>query len=182
MLGQTPSQTIGPFFSHALTAPSRDYRPPLGWVLAEDPVPGALIRVRGKLLDGTGKPVSDGMVELWQAGSEGEFRCDGKFRGYGRCGTDGSGLFRFQTVKPGSTGPGLAPHLHLAVFARGMLNHAFTRAYFSDEPAANAGDPVLSSVAADRRPTLIARRRGGEATYDFDIVLQGDGETVFFDA
>ena len=181
MRGQTPSQTIGPFFAHALTAGATAYRPPVCGDLADEACEGRPIRIEGRVVDGNGEGVSDGMVEVWQADARGEYRSDSGFRGFGRFGTDASGRFRVRTVKPGPAAPGAAPHLHLAVFARGMLNHAFTRVYFSDESEANRSDPVLGSVPADRRETLVARCRDGEAIYDFEIVLQGKRETVFFD-
>lgn len=182
MPGQTPSQTIGPFFSHALTLGTSGHRPVASSIVADTPAHGTEIRIEGSVVDGTGEPVTDGMVELWQADAAGRHRSGQGFRGFGRCGTDTSGRFRFLTVKPGASAPGTAPHLHLAIFARGMLNHGFTRAYFSDEAEANNADPVLNSVPSARRQTLIARRRPGESVYDFRIVLQGEQETVFFDA
>ena len=136
------------------------------------------------MTDGAGDPVPDAMIEIWQADHRGRFP-DGtaEFRGFGRAGTDEEGGFWFRTVKPGSTGPAAAPHLSVAVFARGMLNHAFTRIYFSDEEAPNATDPLLSSLEGERRETLVAVRVGGReiATYEFNIRLQGDRETVFLD-
>ena len=182
MRGQTPSQTIGPFFSHALTAGNTAYRPPVCSDLTDEALDGKPICLEGRVVDGDGEAVSDGMVEIWQADAGGEYRSDSGFLGFGRSGTDASGRFRFQTVKPGPVAPGAAPHVHLAVFARGMLNHAFTRVYFSDESEANRTDPVLGSVPANRRGTLVAQCRDGEAVYDFEIVLQGKRETVFFDA
>lgn len=182
MRGQTPSQTIGPFFSHALTAGTTAYRPLVCSDLTDEALEGKPIRLEGRVVDGDGKAVSDGMVEIWQANAGGEYKSDSGFRGFGRSGTDASGRFCFQTLKPGPVAPGAAPHVHLAVFARGMLNHAFTRVYFSDEREANRTDPVLGSVPAERRETLVAQCRDGEAVYDFEIVLQGKRETVFFDA
>lgn len=179
MPAQTPSQTVGPFFSYCLTPDGAVAR------IAGDDTPGTRIRIAGRMLDGAGAAVSDGMVEIWQADAAGMHANDpGAFSGFGRVATDAGGRFEFETVKPGAVAPGAAPHLSLAVFARGMLNHAFTRIYFSDEEAANAADPVLAAVPASRRATLIAERRAGAGirTYDFTIRLQGDGETVLFDA
>lgn len=185
MPAQTPSQTVGPFFAHALTPAG--IRP--GCVpanrIADETAPGVYIRIEGRLLDGLGDPVPDGMVEIWQADHEGVYgRIESGFRGFGRAGTDPEGRFAFLTIKPGPVAPGLAPHASVAVFARGMLNHAFTRIYFSDEAAANAADPVLASVEPARRATLVADRsdRDGIPSYGFTIRLQGDHETVFFDA
>ena len=185
MPAQTPSQTVGPFFAHALTPTANRPKCVPGNRIADETVPGVPIRIEGRLLDGLGDPVPDGMVEIWQADHEGVYgRIETGFRGLGRAGTDPDGRFTFLTIKPGSVAPGLAPHANVAVFARGMLNHAFTRIYFSDEAAANAADPVLSSVEPARRATLVADRsdRNGVRSYEFTIRLQGDRETVFFDA
>jgi protocatechuate 3,4-dioxygenase alpha subunit len=107
-----------------------------------------------------------------------------KLRGFGRCGTDKEGNYAFDTIKPGvvpdTNGKPQAPHILVAVFARGMLRHLYTRIYFGDD-AANAADPVLALVPADRRATLIAQREPGKPLYRFDLRLQGDDETVFFD-
>jgi protocatechuate 3,4-dioxygenase alpha subunit len=133
------------------------------------------------------------MLEIWQADSQGRFSDpqdtralpNSSFKGFGRCGTDKSGAYAFETIKPGVVpdpdGKPQAPHIVLAVFARGMLLHLYTRIYFDDE-AGNAGDPVLALVPADRRATLIAKRKaGGGHVYTLDVHLQGDNETVFFD-
>jgi protocatechuate 3,4-dioxygenase alpha subunit len=131
------------------------------------------------------------MLEIWQADAQGRFsdpqdkraQPNNSFKGFGRVGTDGRGCFAFDTIKPGVVadpdGKPQAPHIVLAVFARGMLLHLYTRIYFEDE-AANAADPVLALVPADRRATLIAKRTGNGA-YTFDVHMQGDKETVFFD-
>ncbi len=195
---QTASQTVGPYFHYALT-PEPYGRPGIaGGVLVTGDTPGERVRVEGRVLDGDGQPVPDAMVEIWQANAAGRYNhpadrreeaaLDPGFRGFGRLGTDGDGAFRFETVKPGPV-PGRgntlqAPHINLVLFARGMLDHAFTRIYFSDEAEANGTDPVLSAVEAGRRPTLIAARREtpGGVVYRFDIRLQGEAETVFFDA
>ena len=191
--GQTPSQTIGPFFSSALLGRGRDTPAPPG-------VRGTRIRVEGRVLDGAGDPVSDAMIEVWQANADGRYdhpsdrredaEVHGDFHGFARLGTDTAGRFRLETVKPGPV-PGRgnarqAPHLNLVVFARGLLDHLCTRAYFSDEPEANAADPVLAAVDPPRRDTLIAVLEGARQAplplvYRFDIRLQGGGETVFFE-
>ena len=185
MLSQTPSQTVGPFFSHALAPTDLGVRI-IGSNRLADPSGGiASIRIAGCLLDGEGQAVKDGLVEIWQADHQGTYPDGtGQFRGFGRAATDDAGRFWFQTIKPGSVALGHAPHVNVAVFARGMLNHAFTRIYFADEPAANAADPVLAMVDASRRSTLVAERVEGDRppTYEFAIRLQGEGETVFFDA
>lgn len=185
MLPQTPSQTVGPFFSHALTPSESKARIIASNRLADNSGGGASIRIAGCLLDGGGQAVKDGLIEIWQADHQGAYPDGtGTFCGFGRAATDDGGRFRFQTIKPGSIAPGHAPHVNVAVFARGMLNHAFTRIYFADEAAANAADPVLATVDSGRRDTLVAERVEGDGlpTYEFTIRLQGEGETVFFDA
>lgn len=185
MLPQTPSQTVGPFFSHALTPSVPGVRIIASNRLADDSGGLASIRIAGRLLDGAGQSVKDGLIEIWQADYQGTYPDGtGNFCGFGRAATDDAGRFWFQTVKPGSIAPGHAPHVNVAVFARGMLNHAFTRIYFADEAAANESDPVLATVDAGRRSTLVAERveRDRPPTYEFTIRLQGEGETVFFDA
>lgn len=193
MSGITPSQTVGPFFAFGLD-PKGDY----AWAqtfsndLTADAA-GERIRVEGRVLDGDGKPVNDALIEIWQADSAGRYahpadtrRPNAKFTGFGRTGTDAQGAFSFMTIKPGSVpgpdGKPQAPHILLAVFARGMPRQCYTRIYFADE-AGNAGDPLLALVPADRRSTLIAKRdaKNGQPVYAFDIRLQGQGETVFFE-
>ncbi len=174
--GPTPSQTVGPFFSFALPFQG-------GHEVAAPAAPGA-VRVEGQVLDGAGEPVPDALVEIWQAGPEGRYpSADSQFTGFGRCGTDAEGLFRFVTVKPGATpapeGRAQAPHLNVTIFARGLLRHLVTRMYFPDEGEANSIDPVLNLVRDPvARSTLVAREEGG--VLRFDIHLQGAGETVFF--
>lgn len=175
---QTPSQTVGPYFAYALT-PQLYARSPL--TTNRVTAAGQRIRIEGRVFDGAGQRVIDSLVEIWQADAEGLYAPDAS--GFGRCGTDDSGAFSFDTVKPGAIGDGQAPHVMMTVFARGMLAHAFTRLLFSDEGDANAADPILATVPAERRDTLIAMREDGVAgvVYRFDIHLQGDRETVFFD-
>ena len=190
--GITPSQTVGPYFKYGLT-PNGEYE----WndafsnnLLTPD-TSGERIRVEGKVYDGDGAVIPDCMLEIWQADSQGRFSDpqdtralpNSSFKGFGRVGTDKGGGFAFDTIKPGITAEGSAPHISLIVFARGLPSHAYTRIYFADEAAANATDPVLSQVPAERRDTLIAPRKDGSGvpTYRFDIHLQGDAETVFFD-
>lgn len=186
---QTPAQTVGPFYAIGLTSETMN-------VLATDSIQGQRIRIEGRVFDGDGKPMPDAMVEIWQANAYGRYNhpddkqekpFDSSFTGWGRSGTDENCLYSFETIKPGPVpGPGdsvQAPHVNVVVFARGMLVHAFTRIYFSDEPA-NENDPVLKSIKKKtRRPTLIAARTecGGKPVYHFDIRLQGKDETVFFD-
>lgn len=185
--GITPSQTVGPFFHYGLT-PGTKYAVPVtaDGMVAGDGAAGDRITVSGRVLDGEGAPVPDAMIEIWQADGAGRFaasqsRANAAFRGFGRSDTDADGWYRFSTVKPGRVqepGGGLqAPHILVAVFARGMLIHLFTRIYFADE-ASNDTDAILALVPADRRATLIAAKV--EGGYRLDIRLQGEGETVFF--
>jgi protocatechuate 3,4-dioxygenase, alpha subunit len=193
--GITPSQTVGPFFKYGLTSNGQyDWNDAFTNNLVTPDASGDRIRVEGKVFDGDGAPIPDCMLEIWQADSQGRFADpqdkralpNATFRGFGRCGTDANGAYAFDTIKPGAVpdpdGKPQAPHLLLAVFARGMLRHLYTRIYFGGE-AGNSSDPVLTLVPADRRATLIAQRKpgNGNAVYSLDIRLQGDGETVFFD-
>lgn len=194
MSGITPSQTVGPYFEYGLTpGTSYQWNDAFGNDLVTPDVSGERIRIIGRIFDGDGKPISDSMLEIWQADSQGRFADpqdkralpNSAFKGFGRCGTDASGGYSFHTIKPGIVpGPGekpQAPHILLAVYARGMTQQAMTRIYFENEPA-NAGDPILALVPADRRSTLIAKHEPGDVlTYRFDVHLQGDSETVFFD-
>ena len=193
-LRQTPSQTVGPFFAYALTPEQYGYEftSIAGGSLIEGDVPGQRIRIEGRVLDGKGEVVPDAMIEIWQADGEGRYAhtADPRgsniaFKGFGRIGTgtDAQARFIFDTIKPGSVDGAQAPHINVVVFMRGLLLHAFTRLYFSDEAAANARDPVLASVPAERRNTLIAARdeKSPGAIYRLDIHMQGPNETVFFD-
>jgi protocatechuate 3,4-dioxygenase alpha subunit len=166
-LGETPSQTVGPFYSIGLPWDAGEH--------AVDPDHPEAIVVGGEIRDGDGEPVPDALIETWQSdppAGEG-------FRGFGRSGFEvGDGTWRVTTLKPGPEG-GQAPHLDVSIFARGMLQRTITRIYFGDEPEANASDPVLQSVPEARRATLVAEPEG-ERSYRFDILLQGDGETVVF--
>ena len=194
MMIQSPSQTIGPYYALGLV---RKGDKVITNVLASEKTQGERIRIEGRVIDGDGRPVEDAMVEIWQANSHGRYNhpldeqdkpLDPDFMGHGRAGTDRDGNYWFETIKPGSI-PGLddtrqSPHINAIVFARGMLVHAFTRIYFDDEDA-NQNDPVLMSIGDEtRRNTLIARHETseGRTIYRFDIHLQGENETVFFDA
>jgi protocatechuate 3,4-dioxygenase alpha subunit len=159
VLPNTPSQSVGPFFSFGLCVrPQAD--------VAEQG-----IELRGRVLDGAEDPVPDAMVEIWQADEDGRYRGD---FGWARCGTDAKGEFRFTIVRPGAVA-GQAPHLNMQVFARGLLKQVHTRVYFpGDEP-----DELLRSVDEARRHTLVAVEEGDALR--FDVHLQGDDETVFFD-
>jgi protocatechuate 3,4-dioxygenase alpha subunit len=188
MLKQTPSQTVGPFFHFALRLAGENQ-------LVNEQTRGERIYVTGTVLDGDGQPVPDAMIEIWQADAQGIFnhpadpRCgkaDRHFRGFGRADTVQNGQFSFKTIKPGCVPwdeeHNQAPHINVHVFARGMLTHVVTRLYLSDEDA-NRTDPILNMIDDPvRRQTLIATRMetGDLPTYCFNIILQGDGETVFF--
>ncbi|MGJ7508222.1 protocatechuate 3,4-dioxygenase subunit alpha [Variovorax sp. GT1P44] len=191
--GQTPSQTVGPYFAYGLTATQYgyDFDQPFDAVLALDGARGERIRIEGRVIDGDGNPINDALVEISQPDGTGEYpqsvddARDTGFRAFGRVGTgtDAQNRFVFHTVKPGAETAGEAPHINVIVLMRGMLLHAFTRVYFSDEAEANAKDAVLNSVPAERRGTLVAQRSeaGGSVTYRLDIHMQGPNETVFFD-
>ncbi len=163
----TPSQTIGPFLHIGLPWPDGSYA-------VADGTPGSFT-ITGTVIDGAGAPLTDALVETWQSGADGQ-------RGFARCPTDADGAYRVVTVRPpaqpGRDGATEAPHLDVAVFSRGLLNHLVTRIYFPDV-VENAADPVLIALDPDRRATLIAAEAAGG--YVFDIHLQGDRETVFFD-
>jgi protocatechuate 3,4-dioxygenase alpha subunit len=191
--GPTPSQTVGPFFAYGLTARQYgyDFGQPFDDVVALPRAAGEHIVLEGRVIDGDGVAIGDAMVEISHADAGGHYPANlaavdaGGFRAFGRVGTgtDAQQRYRFRTIKPGAESPGQAPHINVIVLMRGMLLHAFTRVYFSDEAAANAADPALAAVPAERRATLVAQRRdeGGVAVYTFDIHMQGADETVFFD-
>jgi protocatechuate 3,4-dioxygenase alpha subunit len=180
----TPSQTVGPFFHEGLCFEA-------GPVMV-DPTSSHAISIEGRVTDGAGAAVPDAVLEFWQADERGRYRAladprghgleDG-FDGFARVPTDADGRFRVTALKPGKVpgprGVWQAPHVLILVFARGLLTPQLTRLYFEDE-IANAEDPILACVPAPRRGTLIARR-DGPACYHWDLVLQGDGESVFFE-
>ncbi len=187
-LRPTPSQTVGPFFAYSLLGEDRSELVP--------PDHPSAVRIIGTVYDGAGEVVPDAMIEVWQANAYGRYAhpeddrddlpLDEKFEGFGRLGSDPDGTFSFVTVKPGPV-PGAdgismqAPHIAVSVFARGLLKRLVTRIYFPDEEEANAGDPVLLSVEDPQlRETLVARDEG-DAILRFDIHLQGDRQTAFFD-
>lgn len=187
-LAPTPAQTIGPFYGYALPFPGGGDVAPAG-----DP---ATITIRGRVLDGTGDPVPDALLEFWQAGPDGTRptatgsmrrdpvtgtflgRTGADFTGFGRVATDADGAYTLRTLAPG----GAAPYLSVCVFARGLLNHLFTRVYLPENAAAHVTDPVLSVLAPHRRATLVAIAER-DRVYRFDLRLQGndDEETVFLD-
>ena len=189
LLKQTPSQTVGPFFQFGLIFGGEN-------VLVDDQTAGQRIHIKGHVFDGDGQAVPDALIEIWQADAHGIFnhpadprraKADPHFHGFGRADTRQAGLFTFQTIKPGRVPAHgqqeQAPHINIRLFARGMLVHVLTRLYFSDETL-NQTDPVLTSIAdPERRRTLIAQLEQSDdlPTYRFDIVLQGERETVFFE-
>ena len=192
--GITPSQTVGPFLDLGLPWPDGPFVVPAG-------TPEAIL-IAGIVRDGAGEPLPDAIVETWQADPDSRFDhpddprgpaapAVASFRGFGRCTTDAAGRYQILTLRPGPLpaprGGTEAPHLDVSVFSRGLLDRVVTRIYLSDETEANAADPVLASVDAGRRQTLIATAEGsdaagpGTAAFSFDIWLQGEHETVFFD-
>jgi protocatechuate 3,4-dioxygenase alpha subunit len=198
MLGITPSQTVGPYYAYCLTPTKYS----LGEIFTNDLIvpglEGEKIKIEGRVLDGDNVGIYDSMIEIWQADAKGGFAHarggageNTGFKGFGRTEPLDDGYYHFTTIKPGRVktpdGKLQAPHIDVAVFARGMLKHLFTRIYFGDEES-NKDDPVLQQVPADRRDTLIAKPQGngGEKIYRFDIRIQegpeGPPETQFFEA
>ncbi|MGB7257308.1 MAG: protocatechuate 3,4-dioxygenase subunit alpha [Pseudolabrys sp.] len=199
----TPSQTVGPFFAYGLTPDGRcewdpngqySWKETVGDNLVTPDATGERIRITGRVTDGDGQPINDALIEIWQADAQGRYTHprdnralpNAAFKGFGRSATDKKGEYGFETVKPGPVpgpnGKPQAPHIVFCIFSRGMLRQIYTRLYFADE-AGNASDPILAMVPADRRGTLIAGKetKGGAPLYRFDIRIQGDKETVFFD-
>ena len=201
-LPETPSQTAGPYVHIGLIPRQAGFdifENDFGNVLVGPDTRGERIRIEGRVFDGLGEPVRDVLVEIWQANAAGRYNhpadrqdkpLDQGFRGWGRAGSDfKTGIYTFETIKPGPVAGRaghrpMAPHVNVWIVARGINIGLNTRMYFSDEEEANANDPVLNIIEqASRRKTLIAERseRAGEVVYTFDIRLQGEGETVFFD-
>jgi protocatechuate 3,4-dioxygenase alpha subunit len=201
-LQETPSQTAGPYVHIGLIPRQAGFdvfEKDFGNVLVTPETQGERIRIEGRVLDGLGEPLKDVLVEIWQANAAGRYNhpadrqdkpIDPSFRGWGRAGSDyRTGLYTFETIKPGPVAGrkghrSMAPHVNFWIVARGINIGLNTRMYFSDETEANADDPVLNIIEQEaRRRTLIAEReeRGAEVVYRFDIRLQGEGETVFFD-
>jgi len=186
-LQTTSSQTVGPYLHIGLT-----------WLVTDNlvapGVEGDPITIEGRVTDGDGQPVNDALVEVWQANRHGRYPhpedtgtapLEAAFKGFGRAPTDPDGRFKFTTIKPGrvpAPGGGLqAPHINVTIFMRGMLRHLVTRIYFPDDPA-NAEDAVLQAVAPERRATIVARPIAGKPNaFEWDVRLQGDGETQFLD-
>lgn len=181
----TASQTVGPFFHIGLEKLSMAD-------LAKSAAGGETVSIQGRVLDGDGKPVNDALIEIWQANAQGKYAhpddvqdkpLDAGFKGFGRVATGDNGEFRFVTIKPGRVpAPGgalQAPHLVVAVFMRGLLKHLVTRMYFPGE-AGNDEDAVLALVPKERRATLVAKS-AGDGTLEWNVILQGRDETVYFD-
>jgi protocatechuate 3,4-dioxygenase, alpha subunit len=182
----TPSQTVGPFFSIGFD-----------WMIRRDVAegcPGERVTIRGRVLDGNGQPVSDALLEIWQADADGRYHHPEQtdpqndatpFFGFGRVPTDEHGQFSFTTIKPGPVpgpdGKPQAPHLQISIFMRGLLRQLVTRIYFPDD-SRNDSDTVLRLVPKSRRATLIARQSAPtEKALEWNVCLQGTDETVFFD-
>lgn len=200
-LHETPSQTAGPYVHIGLAPEAAGFHifeNNFGSDLTHAHTAGERIRIEGRVIDGSGTPVRDVLLEIWQANAEGRYNhpadrqalpLDECFRGWGRaCSDFDSGIWRFDTIKPGAVigrnGQMMAPHVNLWIVARGINLGLNTRMYFSDEASANAQDPVLNLIEWEvRRQTLIGQRKqvGNEVIYQFDIHLQGAQETVFFD-
>jgi protocatechuate 3,4-dioxygenase alpha subunit len=209
-LGQTPSQTVGPFFHYALpwkgaadligqsALGARTELFPAGHDVLNvspprGPVHGEAIEVRGRVFDGDGAPVPDALIEIWQANAAGRYASpddpradlalDEGFIGFGRAATLDDGSYSFRTIRPGAVpGPGntlQAPHIAVGVLGRGLIKRLVTRLYLADGEGLEA-DPILALVSTERRGTLIAEKSGANV-YRFDIFLQGEAETVFFD-
>jgi protocatechuate 3,4-dioxygenase alpha subunit len=186
-LWASTSQTIGPFFAIGLTRLKQDN-------LVGEGVSGERVTIAGRMLDGDGEPVPEGLVETWQANAHGKYAhpeddqnksLETGFKGYGRVMTDDQGRFQFTTIKPGSVpapdGKTQAPHIAVSVFARGLERRLVTRIYFPDEPS-NSSDFALNLVEPERRETLVAKKVADKSgMLEWDILLQGPGETVFFD-
>jgi protocatechuate 3,4-dioxygenase alpha subunit len=176
-LPATPGQTVGPFFGYALPYDDGQHLVP--------PARPDAVRLTGQVTDGAGAPVPDALLEIWQADADGRvvqepgslLRDGHTFTGWGRAETDRTGRYTFTTVLPGPTEQGRPPFIAMTVFARGLLNRLFTRVYLPAPAELLAADPLLSSLADDRRRTLLARQDGGDLV--FDVRLQGEDETVF---
>jgi protocatechuate 3,4-dioxygenase, alpha subunit len=201
--GQTPGQTVGPFFGQGLVRVRSNFQLPalcpeerdvIGPVLVNEGTRGERLRIEGRVFDGLQRPIPDALIEIWQADADGRYahplqpgepQRGAIFQGFGRCPSNDAGQFVFETVRPGAVlGPGgrpQAPHINVILGARGMARLAFTRLYFADDPAL-AGDAVLALVPEARRSTLLAKRVAEvPLTYRLDLHLQGERETVFFD-
>ncbi|MEM9522909.1 MAG: protocatechuate 3,4-dioxygenase subunit alpha [Pseudomonadota bacterium] len=197
VLRESPSQTAGPYV-HIGCTPNFSgigiYAGDLGATMKTGPVKGEEITVTGIVYDGTGAPLRDALIEIWQADAHGLFasvneargRSDPNFTGWGRSSSDAdTGEFVFETVKPGrvpaADGRLQAPHITVWIVARGINIGLHTRIYFEDEPAANAEDPILTAIEHQNRVSSLLARGFGDGHYRFDVHLQGPEETIFFD-
>ncbi|WP_394992843.1 protocatechuate 3,4-dioxygenase subunit alpha [Emticicia sp.] len=171
---QTPSQTVGPYFAYGLTPEQYlyDFKQLVDNQIVSPIEHEDSITIIGKVFDGDGAVIPDAMIEIWQ--NDGENQLFGRFG----TGTDAQNRFIFHTLKPISVN-GQAPYLSVIVFMRGQLIHSYTRIYFSDEATQNETDEVLNSIPTDRKHTLIAEKKGN--LYEFNINMQGENETVFFE-
>jgi protocatechuate 3,4-dioxygenase alpha subunit len=186
-LQPTTSQTVGPFFKIGFEWLYRNN-------LIGEAVSGEQVTIQGRVFDGDGAPVPDAILEIWQANAHGKYDhpedtqnkpLEAGFKGYGRVPTSADGVFRFVTIKPGPVpgpnGKEQAPHLAISVFMRGLLKRLVTRVYFPDD-SRNASDPILNLVEPGRRATLIAKKTAATpGTLEWNVILQGPEETVFFD-
>lgn len=186
-LQPTGSQTVGPYFHIGFTHLNKSD-------LAPEGTPGVRIKIRGEILDGNGAAIDDAVLEVWQADGSGNFsqvpaqnkdEAKQRFHGFGRIPADAYGKFELTTVKPGRipgpTNSMQAPHISVTLFMRGLLKPLHTRMYFPDEPS-NADDVILNTVEASRRSTLVLQNVAGAANlYEWTVVVQGLGETVFFE-
>jgi protocatechuate 3,4-dioxygenase, alpha subunit len=181
-LNQTPSQTVGPFFAYGLTARQYGYNfsSILDGSLVNLASKGERIYITGKIYDGNGATIPDAMIELFQE----NLLLENQKQGFGRLGTGTTEdhSFTFTTLKPTSI-DGQAPSINVILFMRGSLRHLYTKLYFSDEIEANSQDDLLNSIPEERQNTLIANKleRNGQVFYEFNIRMQGEGETVFFE-
>lgn len=201
-LKETASQTAGPYVHIGLIPKQAGFdifENNFTNIMADENTRGERIIIEGRVIDGTGTPLRDALLEIWQANVDGRYNheldrqntgeIDANFRGWGRTGTDfDTAVYRFETIKPGvvtgRNGRDMAPHVNFWIVARGINIGLNTRMYFGDEQNANEADPVLNLIEqTERRKTLIATRddSGAVPVYRFDIVLQGENETVFFD-
>lgn len=171
---QTPSQTVGPYFAYGLSPEQYSYNfKSLVGNLMVNPIDNSeAITIVGKVFDGENNVIPDAMIELWQ--NDNEKQLFGRFG----TGTDAENRFVFHTIKPKSVN-NQAPYLSVIVFMRGQLIHSYTRIYFSDENSLNDKDEVLNSISEERKNTLIAKKQG--SVYEFNIFMQGEKETVFFE-
>jgi len=190
---RTPSQTIGPFFAYSLAAEQYgyDYNSIVNGYLLDETTAGERIYITGNIFDGAGNKIHDALIELWQPGANGEYRKiainkkNDSFTGFGRhgTGTHPERKFSFVTIKPGTSGENETPHINIILFMRGSLLPLYTRLYFSDEEEANGKDALLNAVDENRRKTLVAQlqEKPGIVEYVFNIYMQGENETAFFD-